>query len=208
MYRTGDRVILRPDGSIEMRGRRDNQVKVRGHRIELGEVEDVLARHEALDAVAVAVRQDHHGEPMLAAFIVLAAGKHVTHSDLRQWLRHSVPDYMVPQVFVEMDQLPLTGNNKLDRNALPEAVSLRLVETDRVPPRTDREREIAALWQEMLEITDISVTDNFFELGGQSLQVAKMSALLRKMHGYRISPRAVIFETLEQLAASVEREAS
>ncbi|MCI5044044.1 MAG: amino acid adenylation domain-containing protein [Aquisalinus sp.] len=208
MYRTGDRAILRPDGNIEMRGRRDNQVKVRGHRIELGEVEDVLARHEALDVVAVAVRQDHHGEPMLTAFIVLAPDQHVTHSDLRQWLRQSVPDYMVPQVFVEMDQLPLTGNNKLDRNALPEAVSLRLVATDRVPPRTEREREIAALWQEMLEITDISVTDNFFELGGQSLQVAKMSALLRKMHGYRISPRAVIFETLEQLAASVEREAS
>ncbi|WP_306252748.1 non-ribosomal peptide synthetase [Parvularcula sp. IMCC14364] len=208
IYCTGDRAILLPDGRVEMRGRRDNQVKVRGHRIELGEVEEVLACHYALDAVAIAVRDDHHGEPMLAAYIVPGNRERVTHSDLRQWLRQSVPDYMVPQVFVEIAKLPLTGNNKLDRNALPEAVSLRLVETDRVLPRTEREREIAALWQEMLEITDISVTDNFFELGGQSLQVAKMSALLRKMHGYRISPRAVIFETLEQLAASVDREAS
>ncbi len=207
MYRTGDRAILRADGAIEMRGRRDNQVKVRGHRIELGEIESVLSRNEALREAVVVVHEDHTGEPMLAAYVVFNDNAIITHSDLRQWLRQSLPDYMIPQVFTEMDKLPLTGNNKIDRNALPDPVSLRLIQS-RIAPRTEREQQIATLWEEILEIQDISVTDNFFELGGQSLQVAKMAAVLRKMHGYRISPRAVIFETLEQLAASVDKEAS
>jgi amino acid adenylation domain-containing protein len=208
MYGTGDRAVIRADGKVNVLGRNDNQVKIRGHRIELGEVESVLARHDAINQVAVTVQPDHHGEPMLAAYIVWLGSNEVTHSELRQWMRQVVPDYMLPQVFVEMTALPLTNNNKVDRNALPAPGQSAGQHREAIAPRSDTEKLIASIWQDILEIDDISVTDNFFELGGQSLQVVKMTSILRKKHGLKISPRAVIFESLEQLAALANRLAS
>ena len=208
MYGTGDRAVIRNDGKVTILGRKDNQVKVRGHRIELGELESVLGNHERVSQAAACVQPDHSGEPMLVAYIVCATGAEVTHSELRQFLRKSVPDYMVPQIFVELEALPLTNNNKIDRNALPSASAGGAQARTLVSPRTQSEQLIADIWMEILDVEEISVTDNFFELGGQSLQVVKMASLLRKQHGLRISPRAVIFETLEQLAVTVDRLAS
>lgn len=207
MYNTGDRALIRPDGKVKILGRIDNQVKVRGHRIELGEVESVLVNHPSVAQAAAAVHLNSHGEHVLTGYVVWQ-GDDVTHSELRQWLRQSVPDYMIPQAFVALEIMPLTSNRKIDRKALPEPHPAEAQARHHVAPRSETEKLIASLWAEMLDIEDISVTDNFFELGGQSLQVVRITSILRKHHGISLAPRAVIFETLEQLAATAERLAS
>lgn len=199
MYRTGDWARLRPDGAIEFQSRRDNQVKVRGFRIELGEIEHGLDAHPAIAQSVVVVRHDDDSDAKIVAYIVLQPDAVATGSELRRWLRQSLPDYMVPHIFVEMPALPLTNNGKIDRKALPppEAeASVRQI----VPPSTDIERAIAGIWQELLDVGEISIGDNFLDLGGHSIQAAQMVARVRKHCGHRIPVRAVIFETLEQLA--------
>ena len=208
IYNTGDLARINHNGQIEIRGRRDNQVKIRGHRIELEEVERALGASESVRQCAVDVRHGVNGDPLLCAYIVLNDGEHPTHSELRSELRQHVPDYMIPQSFVELDELPLTENRKVDRKSLPDPEETDRTSVERVAPRTELEKNIAKLWEDILNVQGVSVTDNFFELGGQSLQVARMAAQFRKAHGHRLSPRAVIFETLEQLAASIDREAS
>lgn len=199
VYRTGDWARLRPDGAIEFQSRRDSQVKVRGFRIELGEIEHGLDAHPAIAQCVVLVRSDNDSDAKIVAYIVLQPDAAATGSELRRWLRQSLPDYMVPHIFVELAALPLTSNGKVDRKALPppeaEASGRRIV-----PPRTDIERAIASIWQELLDVRDVSIADNFFDLGGQSLQAAQMVARVRSHCGHRIPVRAAIFETLEQLA--------
>lgn len=205
IYNTGDRASWRRDGNIEIAGRRDEQVKIRGYRIELGDIEAALAKHPAVRYGAAAVRNDQSGEPSLVAYVVFKDDAKATNSELRRFMRGHVPQYMVPQFFMVLAAMPLTNNNKIDRKALPAPAGVSAARR-RVGPRDEREKVLAGVWKEILKTDDVSVTDNFFELGGQSLQVARMIARLRDVHGLRISPRAVIFESLEQLAAGAARE--
>lgn len=203
IYNTGDRARWRRDGTIEILGRRDDQVKVRGYRIELGDIETALGKYPGVREAAVALRNDQSGEASLVAYVVFKDGLSATNSELRRFMRKHVPHYMTPQFFMELSALPLTNNNKVDRKALP-APAGGASPTELTPPRTPREIALAEIWSDILHAPEISVTDNFFELGGQSLQAARMIARVRDAIGLSISPREVIFESLEQLAAEVE----
>ena len=200
MYRTGDWARFDESGAIEFQRRRDNQVKVRGFRIELGEIETALAAHASVAQAVVVVRPDAMGEAKIVAYTVLRPGMAATSSEQRTWLRRTLPDYMLPHYFVDMAGLPLTGNNKVDRNALPAPSGAGDEPRIVIEPRTAIEHTIAEVWRTLLGVKRIAVGDNFFELGGDSLQAAQMAARVMKQSGHKIAPRAVIFETLEQLA--------
>ncbi|MBI1393678.1 MAG: amino acid adenylation domain-containing protein [Alphaproteobacteria bacterium] len=203
-YRTGDLARWTESGEIEALGRIDSQVKLRGYRIELEEIDAAL---DALPQVAkgvAAIRTDAGGEPALVAFIVYRCGANATGTELRRALRQTLPGHMLPQFFVPIDAAPLTQNGKIDRKALPLLVATDTAARDRTPPRNELEAAIASIWRELLPVEDVAITDNFFELGGQSLQAARMASIVRQRTGRRISPRAAIFETLEQLARTAE----
>jgi len=199
IYNTGDRACWRRDGVIEIFGRRDEQVKVRGYRIELGDIEAALSKHPAIGKAAAALRDDLSGEASIVAYYVPAPGASATSSELRRFLRDRLPHYMTPQFFIELAAFPLTNNNKIDRKALPAPAGA--APTRRAAPSTPHEIALAEIWRDILSAPDISVTDNFFELGGQSLQAARMIARARDAIGLSLTPREVIFESLEQLAA-------
>ncbi|MEM9494725.1 MAG: amino acid adenylation domain-containing protein [Pseudomonadota bacterium] len=204
-YKTGDWGRLGDNGDLQIVGRRDDQVKIRGHRIELGEIETALEKHDAVRQAAAAVRKDRTGEDLLIAYAVFHdAANAPSVSDVRGFLRQSLPHYMIPQMCIAMDALPLTNNNKVNRKALPDPLESLETRAAPVAPRSQEERDVAAIWSELLQVEAISVTDNFFELGGQSLQVAQMVARVRKELGFRIPPQSVVFETLEQLVARRE----
>ncbi len=200
IYNTGDHARWRRDGTIEILGRRDEQIKVRGYRIELGDIEAALNKYPAVREAAAALRNDQSGEASIVAYVVFKDGASATNSELRRFMREHVPHYMTPQFFIELSALPLTNNNKVDRKALPAPAGVAAA-ARRVPPRTPQEIALADIWGDILNAPEISVTDNFFELGGQSLQAARMIARARDAIGLSISPREVIFESLEQLAA-------
>ena len=200
IYNTGDRARWRRDGTVEIMGRVDDQIKIRGYRIELGDVETALGKHSAIAQAAAALRTDHAGEPTLVGYAVFKDGQSATTSELRRFMREYVPHYMTPQFFVTLPALPLTNNNKVDRKALPAPAGVAAT-AQRVAPRTPHEVALARIWTEILQTSEISVTDNFFELGGQSLHAARMIAQVRDATGLVITPREVIFESLEQLAA-------
>lgn len=200
IYNTGDRAHWRRNGDIEILGRRDEQVKVRGYRIELGDIEAALNKFPGVREAAAALRNDLSGEASLVAYVVFKDGESATNSELRRFMRKHVPHYMTPQFFMELSALPLTNNNKVDRKALPAPTSAPPQSQD-APPRTKHEIALADIWRDVLNTSEISASDNFFDLGGQSLQAARMIVRARESLGLTISPREVIFETLEQLAA-------
>ncbi|AHH97301.1 non-ribosomal peptide synthase/polyketide synthase [Kutzneria albida] len=182
MYATGDRVRWTADGVLEYLGRVDEQVKIRGFRIEPGEVESVLRQHpEVRDAVVIA-REDG-GHKRLVAYVVGS-------TDVRDWLRDRLPEYMVPAVFVVLERMPLNANGKLDRKALPEP-EFTGAEHEYVAPRNGIERRLAEVWAEVLGVDRVGVEDNFFELGGDSILSIRMASRIRTSIGADISPGAV-----------------
>jgi amino acid adenylation domain-containing protein len=205
-YRTGDVVRLLASGSIEYLRRNDNQIKLRGYRIELGEIESAIAQHPSVRQAVALVREDRPGDARLVAYVVENDGAAVTDAELRTHLRRFLPEYMVPQHFVELATLPLTPNGKIDRKALPAPGDVaRTVEKEFVEPATEGERIMAGLWSTILGVERISATDSFFELGGHSLLAAKLVTLLTQKAGVDLPLRAV-FETprLRALAELVE----
>jgi amino acid adenylation domain-containing protein len=205
LYRTGDVARWLADGTIEYLGRNDNQVKVRGYRIELGEIEATLSRHRAIAECAVAVRKDKSGDVNIVAYFVPQETEAHTHSDLRRHLRKTLPEYMIPQHFVELEKLPQTPNGKLDRNALPAPAQANSVQMT-VEPRTDAERMLANLFKESLHVEHVSVHDNFFNLGGHSLLCLQVIARIEDRTGVRLSPRLMLLNTLEQIAELLTRD--
>jgi amino acid adenylation domain-containing protein len=202
VYRTGDLARWRADGELVHLGRTDFQVKVRGYRIELGEIEVVLARHSALAGAVVVAQPGPGGEQRLVGYVLPKAANAVpSPAALREHLRKSLPDYMVPAVFVTLEAFPLTPNGKVDRRALP-APETTLVEPTASyrGPRTQAEELVATVWRELLRVERISIADNFLDLGGHSLLIMQAIAKLEARTGKRISPRAFIFQTLEQIA--------
>jgi amino acid adenylation domain-containing protein len=203
MYRVMDRVRRRVDGEIEYFGRTDFQVKVRGFRIEPGEIEARLAEHPGVREARVIVREDEPGEKRLVAYVVGG----VEADELREHLRHSLPGYMVPEAFVPLERLPLTPNGKLDRKALP--APEYAADADRyVAPRTGAERKVAAVWAEVLGVESVGAHDRFFDLGGHSLLLVRVQARLREAFGQPV-PITHLFRylTVSALAAALDAPA-
>jgi amino acid adenylation domain-containing protein len=181
LYRTGDRVRFWPDGNIEFLGRTDAQVKVRGYRIEPGEIEALLEEHPAVRESIVVAGDDAAGAKRLVAYVLCDSGPAPTHGELRGFLETKLPIYMMPSAFVALESWPLMPNGKVDRRALPDPERARLrSQTTYVSPRTELERKIAALWQEVLQVEAVGVDDNFFDLGGHSLSMLQLHNKLRQ----------------------------
>jgi amino acid adenylation domain-containing protein len=179
LYLTGDRGRYRPDGSLNILGRVDHQVKIRGVRIELGGIETVIGEHPDVWNTVVIVREDVPGDKRLAAYVTAKPGQAIRPHELRQFVKQKLPDAMVPSAFVVLDTLPLTANGKVDRKALPAPEGLRQeLDETYVAPRTELERTIAAIWQDVLRIDKAGVDDNFFDLGGHSLLLVQVQSKL------------------------------
>jgi aryl carrier-like protein len=189
LYRTGDLARFLADGTLEFNGRIDQQVKIRGHRIEPGEIEAALRAHPGVRECAVVARRDSAGgETRLVAYLVPADGVLLAAGDLRSFLLGRLPEPLIPSAFVPLERLPLTPNGKLDRRALPSPDAGRLgTGAAWVAPRSGLERIIAGLWQEVLRVERVGVQDNFFELGGTSLGVAQVHSRLREALGRDLS---------------------
>nr|QEO74780.1 AMP-dependent synthetase and ligase [uncultured bacterium] len=200
LYRSGDVGRFLRDGDIEYLGRIDQQVKVRGFRIELGEIEAVLASHPAVREAAVIVHEDQSGDKRLVAYV---AGVEAT--GLREYLRERLPEYMVPNVFVPLDELPLTRNGKVDRRALPDPAQTRLEERVYVTPRTPLEEVLCGIWADVLKLDQVGIDDNFFELGGHSLLATQLISRVRTSFQVELPLRALFQQpTVAGLALSIE----
>lgn len=198
LYKTGDLARYRSDGTIEFLGRMDRQVKLRGFRIELGEVEATLARHPAVRDAAVLLREDHPGDPRIVGYVVLhqdQPAEGVSGLALRQFLRHTLPEYMVPSAFMTMTAFPLTASGKLDRRMLPPPDARRSVLANAyIAPRTPGEEQLGRIFGELLGVDRIGVHDNFFEMGGHSLLAIRAVSQMREAFNVEIPLRA-IFES-------------
>jgi amino acid adenylation domain-containing protein len=180
LYKTGDLARYRPDGQLEFLGRLDQQVKVRGYRIEPGEVEAALTQHPAVREAVVLAREDGPGDTRLVAYVVPNQPPGPSMSDLRSFLQAKLPNYMVPSTFVMLAALPLTPNGKVDRRALPAPAPTRPALDDAlVAPRTPVEAALAAIWAEILRLPQVGVHDNFFALGGHSLLATQVISRLQ-----------------------------
>jgi amino acid adenylation domain-containing protein/non-ribosomal peptide synthase protein (TIGR01720 family) len=207
LYRTGDRVRWRSDGNLEFLARLDSQVKVRGFRVELEEVEAALAQHPALREVAVIAREDRPGERRLVAYYVGEESAAV--GDLRAFLRRKLPEYMVPAAFVKLAAMPLTVNAKVDRKALPAPDGSRpSLEVAYVAPRSKPEEVLSTIWSELLGVERVGIHDNFFELGGDSILSIQVIARARRQ-GLAITPRQLFeHQTIAALAAVADSDAA
>jgi len=208
-YRTGDLVRLLPTGELECLGRTDDQVKVRGYRIEPGEISAAVCRWPGVREAVVVAREDRANDVRLVGYVVADDG--VTLDDaFRAYLRRTLPDYMVPAAFVRLDRLPLTPSGKIDKRSLPAVDSIADVARSAfVAPRTPSEELLAGLWMEALGVPRVSVDDDFFTLGGHSLLASQILSRLRRDHGIEITFRR-IFETptIAGLAERIDQDAA
>lgn len=203
-YRTGDMGCLLPDGSLEFRGRRDFQVKIRGHRVEVGEIETRLAEHPQVKECVVTAIDDETGGKRLAAYTV-HKGVQPSSSDLRQFLQKHLPDYMVPTVFVSLQSMPLTPTGKVDRRALPDPDPQgQAGDHEQVAARNQIEAKLVEIWQDLLRLRSVGVRDNFFELGGHSLMAVHMFTRIHQEFNVNL-PLATLFQgaTIENLASVI-----
>ena len=201
LYKTGDLARYLPDGNIEYLGRIDNQVKIRGFRIELGEIETLLNQYPQIKASVVIVREDIPGRKSLVAYIVPANQIIALTSELRQYLKAKLPDYMIPNAFVILEALPLTQNGKIDHRALPAPEFSSELSDRYVAPRTFIEDTLATIWAQVLRVKEVGIDDNFFELGGDS--ILSISIIARaKQTGLQLTVKQLFaHQTIAELAA-------
>ncbi|NLD50131.1 MAG: amino acid adenylation domain-containing protein, partial [Clostridiaceae bacterium] len=202
MYRTGDLTKWLPDGSVVFIGRIDHQVKIRGFRIELGEIENHLNNMEEIKEALVTVTGEISSEKAICAYYTVNSD--ISPADLRRKFKETLPDYMIPSYFIELDVMPLNKNGKIDRKALPKP-EIDMSEKEYVAPETETEKKMAVIWQEVLGVEKVGSTDNFFELGGHSL---KATVLVSKMHKEfnAVIPLRTIFTapTIKELSIYIE----
>jgi amino acid adenylation domain-containing protein len=206
LYRMGDLGRWRPDGLLECLGRQDQQVKIRGFRVELGEVEAALRRQPGVAQAVVLAREAGLGEKRLVAYVITHEGEELHAGWLREQLLMSLPDYMVPAAYVQLETLPLTANGKLDRRALPAPELGAYVTGGYEPPQGEAEEALAAIWQEVLKVDRVGREDNFFALGGHSLLATRVMTRVREVLGTDL-PLLAIFEasSLSDLATRTEQ---
>jgi hypothetical protein len=206
LYKTGDLARVNASDEIDFLGRIDEQIKIRGHRIEPNEIVNALDQNPLVEASAVVARADAAGEKRLVAYVVPAS--HLTFSPrgLQESLRRKLPDYMIPTVFVRMDGLPLTSNGKLDRAALPDPTDENTIREEAFAvPSTPVQKKLALIAGELLRVERVSVHDNFFLMGGHSLLGTQLVTRVSQHFGVDLALRDV-FEapTIEELAQRVE----
>jgi amino acid adenylation domain-containing protein len=228
IYRTGDMGRRLPDGSIRFEGRKDFQIKIRGFRVELGEIEAALAQYPQVSEGVVVAKENEVGDARLVAYVVLRDEECPTHFSLspqvepasstddklkfvgqfREFLKHKLPEYMLPGSFVVLDSLPLTASGKLNRRALPEPdQSVTQTRDVFAAPARPLEKSLTAIWADVLQLKTVGVNDNFFELGGHSLLAVRLFAQIEKRLGKRL-PLATLFQapTVGQLASVIDRD--
>ncbi|MDY6935439.1 MAG: amino acid adenylation domain-containing protein [Spirochaetota bacterium] len=203
LYRTGDIGRWLPDGSVDFMGRIDHQVKVRGHRIELGEIESVMREHGNIKDCVVVVNELEGGNKAIVAYHV--SEDDVPIDELRSFMRDSLPDYMLPNLFMRLDELPLNQNGKVDRSALPEPHGMRPeMSTDFVAPSDEIQSIIVKTWEDVLGIEGIGVCDNFFDLGGDSIISLQVVSRLNQ-RGFLLQPKDILlYQTIAELSTIVE----
>lgn len=208
LYKTGDLVRCRPDGNLEFLGRLDSQVKMRGFRIELQEIEVALTQHYSVAECVVLVSQADIDNPYLVAYIVTADSHHSTAQELNDFLRDRLPDYMVPVHFIFLDKLPLNANGKIDKKKLPNPnLDRQTFEHDVIQPRNATELRLAQIWAQELQLETIGVTDSFFELGGNSLLAASMLIEVEDVFGRAVSLGSFFqMPTIEALAKALQEK--
>ncbi len=208
LYKTGDLARRLPDGQIAFLGRIDHQIKIRGYRIEPGEIESALNRHPAIQTSIVVAREAPSGEKHLVAYLVLHPEMQVSPPSLRQLVRASLPDYMLPTIFVRLEALPLTTNGKVDRAALPAPDETNILRDEAfAAPATPTEEKIAGIVASLLNVERVGVEENFFLLGGHSMLGAQLITWIAETFGLELPLRA-LFEapTIRQLSAEIERQ--
>ncbi|WP_392535306.1 amino acid adenylation domain-containing protein [Nostoc sp. C117] len=200
LYKTGDLVRYLPDGNIEFFSRIDNQVKIRGFRIELAEIEVILTQHPQVRDAVVIAREDQPGIKNLAAYLI-PEGKQPISNELRSFLKEKLPDYMIPASFTVLEVLPITPNGKVDRRALPVPELELNDKTSFVSPRTDVEKILVKIWQDVLRLKQVCIHDNFFELGGDSIIGIQIIAKANQA-GLKLTPKQLFqHQTIAELAA-------
>ena len=207
LYRTGDLARWLPSGVLEFLGRNDGQVKVRGFRIELGEIEAALTAHPGVHRAVVVARRaaSAAAERVLVGYVVPDGDEEPAEADLRAWLESRLPPYMVPGAILVLRELPLDPNGKVARKLLPDPAEVASGPGERIAPRTETERAVAAIWSEVLGVPEPAVGDDFFRLGGHSLLAARVLSRLRSRLGVDLSlSRLFALRTLEALAAEID----
>lgn len=205
VYKTGDRVRFLTDGNLEFLGRIDNQVKIRGFRIELGEIEHVLKGITGVKQAAVKVFGNDKHDKVLVGYYQLEEGTELPANELREKLREHLPDYMIPSVFVPLEEFPIAPGGKINRYALPKPdLSKAQVSTEYVAPRTETEEKLAAIVREILNIERVGVFDNFFELGGHSMMATQVVSRIQEEFGVSLPLRALFeFPTIDGIANKI-----
>ena len=210
LYRTGDLARHRANGNLEYLGRADKQVKVRGYRIEPGEIEVALVQHKDIREAVVVVREEMADDKRLIAYIVPAAeaADGLTQLSIRSWLREKLPEYMIPSSFVQLSALPLTSNGKVDQRALPSPDGLALeAAASYSPPETEIEQLLARVWEEVLRVERVGIFDNFFDLGGHSLLLVQVQSKLQDALDREVSLMELFqYPSIESLAKHLSEQ--
>ena len=207
LYRTGDLVKYHPDGNIEFLGRNDFQVKIRGFRIELGEIEKRLLEFENIKEAVVIVNENRNDEKKLAVYLMLKKKEKIVIDSLITFLKEKLPDYMIPSFFIELEEFPLTPNGKLNRNALPKPNETVIIKDEKKYDYGDGlEKELAIIWNDILETKKISNSDNFFTIGGTSLLAIRLIYKLNEKFDIDL-PLSTIFDspTISKLSTEIEK---
>ncbi len=204
LYRTGDLARWLPDGNVEFMGRKDHQVKVRGFRIELGEIEAALNQIAVIKQSVVLAVKDQDGSKELVAYLVCTEA--VDYKSIEQRLKQELPEYMVPKVYIMLDAIPLTHNDKIDRKALPKPDRNVFHPKEYVAPRNEQEKLLVSVWESVLKLDQVSVKDNFYDLGGNSMKAIQLMSQLKK-NAYEFSIRdSFEYPVLEDMAKVLKKD--
>lgn len=206
MYRTGDLARILPDGNLEFKGRVDQQVKIRGYRVEPGEIEASLTTHPAICEAIVLARENATDYKKLIAYVVIAPEFNYGSNDLvttfREFLANRLPEYMIPSVYVRLDEIPMTSSGKVNRGALHTPTESMLIERPFSSPEGEVEEGLASIWAELLGVNQIGREDDFFQLGGHSLLAVRLLSCIRAKFGVSVALSALIIHSRLSIMAS------